>query len=161
MSAKKKKENRTRAWQTKAVGPGLEDFVDWMSIIASEPAEEEEMSSLVVGFSVRMRKRATGSKGETTPRSGGKRSRQSFLDDEVQTDWAIISMDSPGQAPNDQSALEGALNEADASLEEGILVGGPPNVDEIGEKAPSRVAATPMLPPRPADTEPSKKRLPD
>ena len=44
----------------KVIGAGLEDFVDWIGIIASEPTEEEEMSSLVVGFAVRMHKRATG-----------------------------------------------------------------------------------------------------
>ena len=40
-------------------------------------------------------------------------------------------------------------------------MGGPSNVDEIGEGAPSRVAAAPMLWPNPADTESSRKRLPD
>ena len=47
--------------------------MDWAGIIASEPAEEEEMSSLAVGFAARMRKRAAGSKGESTPISDGKR----------------------------------------------------------------------------------------
>ena len=36
-----------------------------------------------------------------------------------------------------------------------------PNVDEIREKAPLGVAAASMLPPRPVDTEPSRKRLPN
>ena len=80
-SEKKKKENRTRTRQTKAADAGLEDFVDWMGIIANEPTEEEEMSSFVVGFVVWMRKRAAGSKGETTPRSGGKRSSRSSPDE--------------------------------------------------------------------------------
>ena len=70
-------------------------------------------------------------------------------------------MDSPDRAPNDQPVLEGAPNEADASLEEGIPAGGPLNIDEIGENAPSGVAAALMLWNRPADTEPSRKRLPD
>ena len=64
-------------------------------------------------------------------------------------------------SPNDQPALEGAPNEAGASLEEGFPVEGPPNVDEIGEKAPSGVVAAPMLSPKLADTEPSGKRLSD
>ena len=72
-----------------------------------------------------------------------------------------ISMDSPDQAPNDKPTLEGTPNEVDASLKEGIPIRGPPNVDEIEEKVPSGVAAAPMLPPRPADTKPNKKRLPD
>ena len=41
------------------------------------------MSSLVVGFAVWMRKRARGLERETTPRSGGKRSRRSFPDEEA------------------------------------------------------------------------------
>ena len=57
--AKKKKENRTRARQSKEASVGLEDFVDWTGIISSESTEEEEMSSVVA----RMRKRAAGSKG--------------------------------------------------------------------------------------------------
>ena len=157
--AKKKKENRTRTQKTKEVGAGLEDIVDRTGIISSEPTKEEEMSSLVTGFAVQMRKRATGSKGETTPRSGGIRSRRSSSNEEVKKDWAIISMDSPDRAPNDQLALEGVPNEASASLEEGILIGGPPNVNKIGEKVPSGVTATPVLPPRSTDTEPSIKRL--
>ena len=113
--------------------------MDWMSIIANEPAEEEEMSIFIVKFFVLMHKWAAGSEGETTLKFGRKRSRRSSLDEEAQKDWAIILVDSLDRAPNDQSALEGVLNEAGASLEEGILVGGPPNVDEIGEKAPSGV----------------------
>ena len=68
-------------------------------------------------------------------------------------------MDSPDRASNDQPVLEGAPNEAGAPLEEGIPARGPSNVDEIGGEAPSGVAAAPMLPPMPADTEPSRKRL--
>ena len=67
-------------------------------------------------------------------------------------------MDSPNRAPIDQPVLEGAPSEAGAPLEEGIPIGGPSNVDDIGDVAPSRVAATPMLLPRPTDTESSRKR---
>ena len=70
-------------------------------------------------------------------------------------------MDSLDRAPNDQSALEGVPNEAGASLEEGIPVRGPLNVNKIVEKAPSGVTATSMLPPKLADIEPSKKRMLD
>ena len=41
------------------------------------------MSSLAIGFAVRMRKQVIGSEGETTPRSHGKRSRQSSPDEEA------------------------------------------------------------------------------
>ena len=57
--------------------------MDWTSIITNELAEEEEMSSLAVGFAIWMHKWATGSDGETTPRSGGKRSRRSSPDEEA------------------------------------------------------------------------------
>ena len=46
----KKKENKTRARNTKAVGAGLEDFMDWTGIIANEPVKKEEMSSLAPSF---------------------------------------------------------------------------------------------------------------
>ena len=130
---KKKKGDRLRAQQTKVANTGLEDFVDWTSIIASEPSEEEEMSRLAVRFTARMHKWATGSKGESTPISDGKRPKRSSPNEEVQNDSAIISMDSLDRASNDQSVLEGAPSEVGAPLEEEIPTGGPSNVDEIGE----------------------------
>ena len=59
------------------------------------------MSSLVAGFSVRMRKRATSTQGETTlgsEVSGEKRLRRSDLDEEAQKSPTIIAMDSPERA---------------------------------------------------------------
>ena len=61
-------------------------------------------------------------------------------------------MDSLDLASDDQPVLEGSPNKAGAPLEKGISVGGPSNVNEIGDEAPLRVAATPILSPRPADT---------
>ena len=136
----------------KAAGAGLEDFVDWTGIIASEPTEDKEMSSLAAWFASLMRKWAVGLEGETTPRFDGKRSKRSSPDEEAQKDWAIISVDSLDRASNDQRVLEGSPNEAGAPLEKGIPVGLLSNVDEIGESSPSGVAVTPMLPPRPTDT---------
>ena len=75
--------------------------------------------------------------GETTPRSDGKRSKWSSPDEEAQKNWAVISVDSLDRASNDQSVLEGAPNEACAPLKGGIPIGGPSNVDEIGDEAPS------------------------
>ena len=49
--------------------------------ITSEPVEEEELSNLAVGFTVRMRKRDASPEGEATSSSGGKRSRWSPPDD--------------------------------------------------------------------------------
>ena len=47
----------------KAVNTGIEDFVNWVDPISSELAEEREddMSSLTIGFDVRMCKLATSS----------------------------------------------------------------------------------------------------
>ena len=67
--------------------------------IASESAEESEhdMYSLVVGFSVRMLKRAASAQGETTPGSevpGGKCLKRSGLNEEVQKISTVITSDS-------------------------------------------------------------------
>ena len=70
-------------------------------------------------------------------------------------------MDSPDPTFNDQPVLEGAPSEVGAPLEEGIPTRGPSNVEGIGEGAPSRVATDLILPPKPADTESSRKRLLD
>ena len=64
---KKKKENKTKARQMKAADIGLEDLMDWMGVIANEPVEEEEMSSLDAEFVTRICKHIAGSEGETTP----------------------------------------------------------------------------------------------
>ena len=56
---------------------------------------------------------------------------------------------------------KGTPNEASAPLDKGIPIEGPSNVAEIGEEVPLRVVAAPVLPLRPVDTEPSRKRLPD
>ena len=57
--------------------------------------------------------------------------------------------------------MEGAPSESGAPLEEGIPVGGPSHVDEIGEEAPLGGATAPVLPPGPVDIEPSRERLPN
>ena len=54
-----------------------------MGVVASEPTEEGEMSSLAVGFSTRIRKRAMGLEGEAASDSSGKRPRQSSPDEEA------------------------------------------------------------------------------
>ena len=57
--------------------------MDWVGIIASELAEEEEVSRLVARFTLRMCKRAVGSEGEYTPISDGKRPKRSSPDEEA------------------------------------------------------------------------------
>ena len=58
--------------QTKTIGAGLEDFVDWMGVVDNEPVEEEEMFSLAVGFAARMRKWFSILEGEATSIFGEK-----------------------------------------------------------------------------------------
>ena len=132
--------------------------MDWTSILASESVEEEEISTLAVGFATWMRKRVADSEDKSTPISNGKRPRRSSLDGEAQKDWATILVDSLDRATNDQPVLEGAPSGVNAPLEEGIPVGGPSNVDEIGEGSPLGVVAALLLPPRLADTISSRRR---
>ena len=66
---------------------------------ASDSAKEREndMSSLTVGFSVRIRRRAASAQGETTPGfevSGGKCPKRSGLDEEAWKSPTIIVVDS-------------------------------------------------------------------
>ena len=70
-------------------------------------------------------------------------------------------MDSPDRAPSDQPTLEGAPNEAGATLEEGVPVVRPLDIDEIENEAPSGVANAPLLPPRPTSVGSRRKRLLD
>ena len=66
-------------------------------------------------------------------------------------------MDSPDQASNDQSVLEGAPSKDSAPSEEGIPVGGP-SIDEIGEGSPSGVVTAPLPLPKLANSASSKRR---
>ena len=156
---KKRKESRAR--QTKTAGAGLEDLVDWTGVVANEPAEEEEMSSLAVGFASQMHKQRASSEGEATSISGGKRSRRPSQNEEAKKDWPTVSVEFHDRASSDQPALEGSPNEAGATLEEGVPIAGPLDVDEIGDVAPPGVADAPVLPPRSVGARSSKKILPN
>ena len=70
-------------------------------------------------------------------------------------------MDSLDRGSNGKPVLEGTPNVVGAPLEKGIPVGGPSNVDKIGEGSPSRVVAASILSPRPVDTIFSRRRPPD
>ena len=73
-------------------------------------------------------------------------------------------MESPDLASNDQSALGVFLNEANTPPDEGVLAASPPNVEEVGMGAPSRVVTDlepPTAPPKSTGIELSKKRLPN
>ena len=92
--AAKKKKFR----QVKAAGEGLEGFVDWTNPVVSESTEEREaeMSGLVAGFAMRMRKCAANAQEETTPDLevlGGKRFRLFGFNKEVQADPDVITVD--------------------------------------------------------------------
>ena len=52
------------------------------------------MSKLATRFEARIRRRAAGSKGETTPISDRKCPKLSSLDEKTQKVWAVISVDS-------------------------------------------------------------------
>ena len=134
--------------------------MDWSGILANESSEEEEMSMLATGFAAQMLKQIVDLEDKLASTSDGKRLRRSSLDEEAQKEWAIIAVDSPDQATNDQPVLEGALSGVDAPLEEGIPTGGT-NVDEMGEGSLSRLATAPLPLPKPIDTVSSRRRPPD
>ena len=131
--------------------------MDWAGILANESVEEEEMSMLAAGFAALMRKWDADLEDEPTLIPDGKRPKRSSPDEEVEKDWAIIPMDSPDRASNDQSVLEGAPSKDSAPQEEGIPTRGP-SVDEIGEGSPSGVAAAPLPPPKPASIVLNRRR---
>ena len=60
--------------------------MDWSSVLASESTEEEEMSTLAVGFAAHMRKRDVDLEDEPSPIPDGKRPKWSLLDKEVEKD---------------------------------------------------------------------------
>ena len=97
--------------------------MDWAGVLASESTKEEKMSTLTVGFAVRMRKRDAEFEDEPSPIPDGKRPKLSSPGEEAEK--AIILMDSPDRAANDQPVLEGAPSEGSAPQEEGILSRGP------------------------------------
>ena len=154
---KKKRMKGKKVGQAKFPGAGLEGFVNWVnpspptgeirgvhlvSQIPSEPAEVD-MSSLVTGFAAPMRKRVASAQGETTPDSdvpGGKRPKWSGPDEEAQKSPTVITVDSSERAYDALPALEGAAQDASReacpSLEDGTLVGGPPNADQVVNEAP-------------------------
>ena len=114
------------------------------------------MSSLAIGFFAWMLKRATSAQGETTLGSevpGGKCPKQLGLNEEVQKSSTAITLDSPEQASDALSTLEGvaqdASKEACVSSEDGTLAEGPPNTDKVVGKAPSiETTIGPTLPAR-------------
>ena len=112
---------------------------------------------LVAEFVAQMRKRTIDSEDEPAPTYDGKSLRRSSSDEEIKKDWTIIPMDSLDRATNDQSVSKGAPNEVNASLVEGIPVGGT-SVDEIGKGSPSGAVVAPLPPPKPSYSTPSRKR---
>ena len=99
--------------------------------------------------------------GVATCSSGGKRHRWSPSDDEAQKDWAIVSVESPNLASNDQPTFGVCLDKANTPMEEGVPIASPPSVEEVGMDATSGVVSTPAPLPKSTGTGPSKKRLPD
>ena len=81
-----KEQERKSTRQTKVVGARLEGFVDWVGVLASESAEEDEMSMLVAKFARQMRKRDTNLEDEATSIPDKKRPKPSSPDVEVEKD---------------------------------------------------------------------------
>ena len=130
-------------------------------MVDSEPSEEDEMFSLAAGFTTRMHKLPATLEDEATSSSGEKRPRRSPSNEGAQKDWAIISVESPDIASNDQSALGVCLNETDTPLEEGVPIASPSNVEEVGTGALSGAITTPAPSPKSINSEPSGKQVPD
>ena len=99
--------------------------MDWASVLSNESTEEKEMTMLATRFAALMRKRVASLDDEFTPIPDRKCPKWSSPNKEAEKDWAIIPMDSPDRASNDQPVLEGALNEDSATQEEGIPFGDP------------------------------------
>ena len=60
--------------------------MDWVSVLATEFAEEDDMPMLAAGFPAWMRKWDTDLEDEPTPIPDGKRPKRSSLDVEVEKD---------------------------------------------------------------------------
>ena len=63
------------------------------------------MFSLAAGFTERMRKRYASLEGKATSSFREKRPRRSPSNEEAQKDWAIVLVESPDLASNDQPAM--------------------------------------------------------
>ena len=63
------RKKKKKTGHNKAIGIGLEGFVDWTHATISKSAEEREaeMSSLAIGFAAGMRKQAPNTQEKTTP----------------------------------------------------------------------------------------------
>ena len=112
--------------------------MDYVDPNSSDPAKEREddMSSLVVGFVVRMPKRAASTQGETIldfEVSGKKCSKWSGPDEGAWKIPTIIFVNSLERSFDALPALEGASQddsrEACASSEDEVPFGGLPNID--------------------------------
>ena len=119
------------------------------------------MFSLATRFAARRRKRYMTLKDVNASSFGEKRPRRSLSYEEVQKEGAIVLVESPDLASNDQLALGVCLDEANIPLEGEVPVVSPPSAEEVGMGAPSRVIIGLAPSPKPIGAEPSKKRLPD
>ena len=82
-----------------------------MKFSESTEEREVEMSGLVAGFATRMCKRVANAQEETTPAlevPSGKRSRPFGLDEKIQADPVVITMESLERVLESLSAIGGA-----------------------------------------------------
>ena len=87
------------------------------------------------------------------------------MDEEAQNSPTVITVDSPERASDALPALEGAAQEAHreacASLENGVLTGGPPNADRVVGETPLEIATKLSFSTRLANADPRRPRGPD
>ena len=109
--------------------------MDWKNPKVNESTEEREteMSGLVVGFSMRMRKQVANAQGETFSSLkvlDDKCSKRSRLDEEVQADHAVITVDFPERLFEALSVVGGASQSKDETPAREL-----PHVDEASIEA--------------------------
>ena len=154
------KKSETRVRQSKASHSKLEDFLDWTRLVDSDPAEKEEMFSLATRFSTQRRRRPATLEGVATSSFRKKRPRRSPSDEEAQKVWAIVLVESPDLASNDQPTLEVCLNEANMPLEGEVPAMSPTSIEEVGMGAPLGVVISPVPSPKPIASDQARNGYP-
>ena len=84
------------------------------------------MFSLVVGFAALRRKRSVSLDGVGTSSSGEKQPKPSPLGAEAQKDWAVVLVESPCLASDDQSTLGDCSTKANIPLAGEVPAVSPP-----------------------------------
>ena len=131
-------------------------------------AEKGDMSNLVVGFVVRMRKRVVSAQGEANPRSevlGGKRWKKSGSGGEVQKSQAIVTLDSPKRASKAIWLCRVFLKKLSRKPTRRWKIvsqpRGPSDVARVVREAPLEIAIGPSFSVKLENVSPQRASLPD